>query len=96
MTASSNKAPCAAQICVHCPNPKIIARFKDHFGKSAWEFDCEHAKELHISGKGIVIGCDALNDACCVDDGQNVFVNSQAVLPLRGFFEATLHYLRLK
>ena len=96
MTVASNKAPSAAQFCTRCPNPDIVARRKDHFGKSTWEFDCEFAKELHVTGKGIVISCEALNSACCVDNGQDTFVNSQAVLSLREFFEASLRYLRLK
>ena len=96
MTASSKNPPSAAEFCARCPNPDIVARSKDHFGRSAWEFECAYAKELHVNGRGIVISCDALNDACCVDDGQNAFVNSQTVLHLRDFFEATLQYLGLK
>lgn len=96
MTASSNKPPSAVQLCARCPNPGIVARRKDHFGKGAWEFECGHARELHVSGAGIVIGCDALNEACCVDDGQNIFVNAQSALPLRDFLEASLRYLGLK
>ena len=65
-----------------------------HFGCLAWEFHCNFAREVHVSGKGISIDCGAIDIPCCVDNGKTVFVNSPQISPLRSFFETTLKYFK--
>lgn len=79
-----------------CPNPDIIAHTKIHFGNKAWEWQCLHAQEVIIAGKGIEIKCSLRNQPCCIDDNQKYFVNSAKSEPLRIFFETTLKYFGVK
>lgn len=65
-----------------------------HFGCRAWEFQCNLAQEVHVSGKGITIDCEAMGSPCCVENGKTVFVNSPQISLLKSFFESTLKYFK--
>ncbi len=88
--------PRAGDICQECPEPDTVAVRKTHFGKPAWEIECPHAEELHVTGEGFVIECSRLKKQCCVDDSREIFVNSPQIFSLRSFFETTLKYLGIK
>ncbi len=90
---SYKNPPCASDVCGDCPNPDIIATSKVHFGAEAWEFECLHALEIHVTGEGITIDCAKLTVPCCVDNSKDVFVNSPKISPMRSFFETTMKYL---
>lgn len=66
---------------------------KEHFGSVAWEFECDHVKEIFLESKGVVINCDINNRQCCVDDGRGYFVNSPRISPLKNFLEASMKFL---
>ena len=94
---SKHKAPPAArEINSECPSPDLIAQKKDHFGKKAWEWQCPHAVEALVAGKGILITCSALNRQCCIDDSKEYFVSSPKIEPLRSFFETTMKYFGVR
>ncbi len=90
---AKKKAPRAGDVCEDCPNPDIIAQRKVHFGKKTWEFECEYAVEIHVTGEGITIDCAKDSKSCCIDDSQKIFVNSPKISPMRSFFEITMGYL---
>ncbi|MCK5091637.1 MAG: hypothetical protein KAR30_03830 [Gammaproteobacteria bacterium] len=87
------KPPTTGGICAECQSPDIAARPKDHFGSVAWEFECDHVKEVFLESKGVVINCAINNCRCCVDDGRDYFVNSPKISPLKSFFEASMKFL---
>lgn len=85
--------PTTGEICAKCGSPDIVAKVKDHFGYVAWEFECDHAKEVFLESKGVVINCAISNRRCCVDDGKDHFVNSPKISPLKNFLEASMKFL---
>ena len=94
--SGKSSPPSTKSINPDCPNPDIVANTKLHFGQQAWEWQCPHAEEVIVAGKGIKIKCSLLNQRCCVDDNQKYFVNSPKTEPLRSFFETTLKYFGVK
>lgn len=93
---ADGQPPKAKDINPECPEPDNVAKVKNHFGKKAWEWQCPHAVEAMVEGKGIVINCSALGRHCCIDDNKDYFVSSPKIEPLRNFFETTLKYFGSK
>jgi hypothetical protein len=93
MMRASNP-PNAGSICAQCPHPDIEAKAADHFGQQAWEFHCNQAQEVHVSGEGIQINCAALHGPCCVENGSTIYVNSPQISILKSFLETTLNYFK--
>jgi len=89
-----SKPPRSFDVCAQCPNPDLEAKSIMHFGSMAWEFHCNLAQEVHVSGKGITVDCGAADSPCCVDNGKTVFVNSPRISPLRSFLDTTLKYFK--
>lgn len=90
---SKKKPPTTGDICAECQSPGVLAKPKEHFGSVAWEFECDHVKEIFLESKGVVINCDINNRQCCVDDGRGYFVNSPRISPLKNFLEASMKFL---
>lgn len=88
-----NRPPHAADICADCPSPQLVARPKDHFGKSCWEFECEYAEEVSPASKGITIHCAQTGQPCSIDNGIDYFVSSPRISLMKNFFEATMKFL---
>ncbi|PID44150.1 MAG: hypothetical protein CSB48_02585 [Proteobacteria bacterium] len=93
---TNKEPPSAREINPECPNPDMVAKYKDHFGNHAWEWDCANAVETHEAGKGIVIHCSKLNRLCCIDDNDKHFVNAPKVDPLQFFLNTTRKYFGMK
>ncbi len=97
LSMDTNKnPPTTKEVNPDCPNPDIVAKYKDHFGNPAWEWQCTYAVETHIAGKGIVINCTKLNRQCCIDDNDQYFVNPPEIDPLKFFLNTTRKYFGLK
>jgi hypothetical protein len=88
--------PRAGKLCALCPNPDLTACRRKHFGRDVWHFDCAQAVEVLAKDSGILIRCSGLNGFCCVDDGNDVFVGSPDINPLKDFLATTLSYFGLK
>ena len=92
----NHNPPRAGELCAMCPSPGLIARRRKHFGRDVWHFDCALAVEVLAKGSGIFVKCSGLNGACCVEDGNDVFVGSPEISSFNDFLETTLGYLGLK
>ena len=89
----NNRPPKAGELSPHCPCPHLVARPKDHFGKSCWEFECEYAEEVSPGSEGITIHCSRAGKSCSIDDGADYFVSSPRISLMKNFFEATMKFL---
>ena len=81
----SNSPPRAGEISATCPNPDLVA--------------CRRTQAVEVSvmySAGIVIKCSGLDGFCCVEDGEDVFVDSPDISSFKAFLETTMSYLGLK
>ena len=93
----SNSPPRAGEISATCPNPDLVACRRTHFGREVWHFECAQAVEVSVMySAGIVIKCSGLDGFCCVEDGEDVFVDSPDISSFKAFLETTMSYLGLK
>ncbi len=88
--------PSAGDFCTACPRPELSACKSRHFGREVWHIDCPDAVEVFAKGQGIAIKCAHTGEPCCIEDGQDVFVGSPSLNPIKDFLETTLGYLGLK
>ena len=89
-----SQAPTTASYDADCPMPDLVARRVRHFGHDAWEFECPHAIQVQVVGSGLTIACAVRDEACRVENGVSVFVNSPKIELLKGFLTATAKHLR--
>lgn len=92
----SDGPPRAGGLSATCPNPDLAACRRTHFGREVWHFECAQAVEVSAMDRGIVIKCSGLDKFCCVEDGEDVFVDSPDINPFKDFLETTMSYLGLK